>query len=527
VSASSFGRSRGRGIALAAALAISGSAACGSKIGDAPADGAAGSSGQAGSGAGTGGAASGAGGALGPPYSACGEPGDAGASQDAGPGIDPGPGVMLLSGAEAERYFPSSCLFGDDDPPTTEDWSRRLGGAYLDGVSGLAVGADGTIFLTFGIGVVSGDSVDLFGTTVPASPNEQPTFLSSLSATGTHRWSRQLVANGVNAGHGVVATADGGAALLVTLQDSDAGLSVSDAVARFDAEGNVRWLRMARDTQGATASLAAAGDELFLASIGASSAGDWQRIEKLSASGETLWRFELTPPPDTLMSIAPTSAGEVTFALGLPSYAVSLGTQVFQPAMQGDLLVGKLDADGRLAWAKEVAGNEVQVNGLAASPDGGLLLAGWTFGPIDFGGGPLGSAGVTTTFAVKLDGQGRYLAARNWNIGANFLAPRALPSGEIFFATDFAGAIDVGGTPLHTGARGDLDFMVVETSPTLDVERVWHFGNGGGDQTITALALDPGGALVLTGNFEGHLDLGSGALWSAGRYDVFLGKLHP
>jgi hypothetical protein len=462
------------------------------------------------------------------PFGACGGSPADGAAGETGTGVDPGPTVVLLSGAEAERFFPPTCVGGDGaSGATTGDWSLRLGGNYGDGVLGLAVGVDGTIFLTFGIGVVSGDSVDLFGTTVPASPNAEPMFLSRLSGTGAHRWSRQLVANGVAGGRGVVATADGGAALLVRLYDADAGLSVSDAVARFDAEGNVRWLRMTPDTQGETASLVASGDDLFVVSMGGSTTGEWERIDKLSATGETVWRLEMSPSPVALVKLAATRAGELYFTFALPNYAVSVGTQIFQAAAAGDLLVGKLDVDGRLAWAKEVTGNDVQLTGLAASADGGLLISGWSFGAIDFGGGPLGTAGTTTTFLAKLDGQGHPAVVRNWNSGLDFLAPRELPSGQIFLAADFSGAVEVDGMQVHTGSPSDRDFLIVETSSTLDVERLWHFGNGGGAQTITDLALDPTGAMLLTGNFEGHLDLGSGVLWSAGSSDVFLAKVHP
>ena len=41
------------------------------------------------------------------------------------------------------------------------------------------------------------------------------------------------------------------------------------------------------------------------------------------------------------------------------------------------------------------------------------------------------------------------------------------------------------------------------------------------------MAVDPSGALIVAGVFEGKLDLGSGILHSTGTYDAFIGRVGP
>jgi hypothetical protein len=149
-------------------------------------------------------------------------------------------------------------------------------------------------------------------------------------------------------------------------------------------------------------------------------------------------------------------------------------------------------------------------------------------GTLDFGGGPLGPAADRATVIAKLDGQGNYLAARTSTLPAFYLQlAGATRSGGVFGYCNFAGSLDVEGTTIHTGAPGDMDFLVVEYASTLELRRLWHFGNGGGTQQIAGLAVDGAGDMLLTGSFQGHLDLGSGAVTSAGGYDAFLGRVTP
>jgi hypothetical protein len=146
---------------------------------------------------------------------------------------------------------------------------------------------------------------------------------------------------------------------------------------------------------------------------------------------------------------------------------------------------------------------------------------------LNFGGGPIGQA-MAGTLVAKLDGEGNYVAARTSTLWA-FQTPlvAATPSGGVLGYANFSGSMDVEGTTIHTGAQGDKDFMVVAYSPTLELQQIWHFGNGGGTQEIAGLALDGSGAMLLAGSFEGHLDLGSGVIRSAGSLDAFLGRVTP
>ena len=68
-----------------------------------------------------------------------------------------------------------------------------------------------------------------------------------------------------------------------------------------------------------------------------------------------------------------------------------------------DVFIAKLDAGGGHLWSRR-AGNAQDQNGtsIAADPSGNAFVAGDVFGTVDFGGGPLTSAGGADVFLAKL-----------------------------------------------------------------------------------------------------------------------------
>jgi hypothetical protein len=128
--------------------------------------------------------------------------------------------------------------------------------------------------------------------------------------------------------------------------------------------------------------------------------------------------------------------------------------------------VAKLDAAGNALWSKLFGDASNQIgSSIAVDGTGNVLSTGYFGGTVDFGKGPLTSAGSYDLFVAKLDAAGNALWSKRF---------------------------------------GDADA-----------------------QHGTSIAVDGAGDVLMTGNFYGTVDFGKGPLTSAGGYDLFVAKLAP
>ncbi|MCC6556883.1 MAG: hypothetical protein IT372_28345, partial [Polyangiaceae bacterium] len=95
-------------------------------------------------------------------------------------------------------------------------------------------------------------------------------------------------------------------------------------------------------------------------------------------------------------------------------------------------------------------------------------------------------------------------------------------SNEIVVIGYFEGSIDLGGGALQSAGGDDIFVARFDWFG----HHVWskRFG-GAGDQRGASVALDGAGNAFLAGYFAGSLDLGGGGLQSAGGDDLFVAKL--
>lgn len=162
--------------------------------------------------------------------------------------------------------------------------------------------------------------------------------------------------------------------------------------------------------------------------------------------------------------------------------------------------------------------------GIAAGPDGSVLLVGQLAGSIDFGKGPLVSAGVENVFVARFDAQDEPLFALRFGgsgpLVANAIASRS--DGGAVIAGEVAGAVDFAGKTISSAGGMDAFLAVVNAAGS----PLWlnAFGDSG-YQTATAVAVDAGENIIVAGYFSGSIDFGSQPLKSAGGYDGFVAKL--
>jgi hypothetical protein len=186
-----------------------------------------------------------------------------------------------------------------------------------------------------------------------------------------------------------------------------------------------------------------------------------------------------------------------------------------------DGFVAKLDPAGNHLWSKGVGDARGHVTTDAA---GNVLVGGAFEGSVDFGGGPLVSAGGYDVFVAKLDPAGNHLWSKHFGEGGQQACDGVATdaSGNVLVIGDFNGPLDFGGGPLANAGFDDV--FVAKFDPTGN--HLWskRFGDWS-EEEGHGVATDAAGNALVTGVFEGTVDFGGGPLTSAGGHDVFVAKL--
>lgn len=206
------------------------------------------------------------------------------------------------------------------------------------------------------------------------------------------------------------------------------------------------------------------------------------------------------------------------------SPALGLGAhRLLNPGSPGNrLFVAKLDAAGKVLWARTFDSSAAAaINFAALDRRGNLGLHGAFQRSIDFGAGPLVSAGGTDTFLVVLSGVD---GAPVWQRGIGTVEDEPYEGGVVF-AED--GSLLVAGE--HRGADlggGKLPGTIYVARYDARGAHVWSRGYGGGLRDhARRVALDGRGDLVVLGRllsaevmFEGR------TLTNRGGSDMFVGR---
>jgi uncharacterized protein (AIM24 family) len=190
-----------------------------------------------------------------------------------------------------------------------------------------------------------------------------------------------------------------------------------------------------------------------------------------------------------------------------------------------DIFLAKFDTNGTHLWSQgfgDVNGNQ-QGRSLSIDPSGNIVITGEFDGTVDFGGGPLTSAGGNDIFLAKFDTNGTHLWSQSFG-DTSFQRGYSVdfdPSGNVVMTGQFQGTVDFGGGPLTSAGGNDIFLVKFDSNGT----HLWSQGFGDTDyESGRSLSIDPSGDIVVTGSFRDTVDFGGGPLTSAGGNDIFLVK---
>lgn len=485
----------------------------------------------------TGGSATGTGGAGGTTLTTGGGGGAGGAGGSTGGG-GAGTGGAIGGTGGAAGGGPCGPVAGD------EIWSLGFPGGGSDRARYVAVDGSGNV-------IVAGDfmsDIDL-GDGPVATKGSLDAFVTKRAPDGHPLWNRifgdgseQYVQGAAVDGSGNVAVSG---AFYGTLDFGAAGSMtasfVDGWVVKLNAAGEPQWARqiqtagadeasgVAFDPQG---NLYVVGEIDGTTNLGGGdlvSAGSYDAfIVKYDPDGVHLWSKRFG---DAALQHAYHVAADATGVVltGFAYGAIDFGAGPISSAGGEDVLVAKFDPGGDLQWGKLVgdAGAIQRGQRVAVDGAGNTYLVGWFDGTLDFGGGPLVSSGARDGFLVKLDSAGDHVWSRHYGTGT--------PTEESAYGVAVAssGEIAVSGAfnaPLDFGGglltpNGPDVFVVLYDATGA---HLWSRRAGDGqEQVSSAVAFSPSSEVVLGGHYLGSMDWGDGmSITSAGSADAWVAKLH-
>lgn len=383
-------------------------------------------------------------------------------------------GTNLVSAGDPDIFLAKYNAAG------VHQWSQRYGGTGLDGVGSVAVDASGNVIIT---GDFNGTAN--FGGVNLVSVGNLDAFLAKYNTAGVHQWSQRYGGTG-----------------------DDRGNSLA-----VDGAGNVfvgGWFNLTTNFGGAN--LVSAGSfDVVLAKYNAAGVHQWS--QRYGSAGL-----------ENAAGIALDASGNIVVT-GYFSGTANLGGAGLVSAGQYDIFVAKYDGVGVHQWSQRFGSTNFDAGyAVAVDASSNVLLTGYFFGTVNFGGGNLVSAGGTEIFLAKYNSLGVHQWSKRFGAlsadAGNSVAVNA--ASDVFLTGIFLGTVDFGGGNLVSAGNQD---MVVAKYNAAGVHR-WsrRFGGTGFDQA-NDVAVDGSGNAFATGYFESTVNFGTGNLVSAGQQDVFVVKL--
>jgi hypothetical protein len=189
------------------------------------------------------------------------------------------------------------------------------------------------------------------------------------------------------------------------------------------------------------------------------------------------------------------------------------------------LSTGEVVSDGR-DWIRTFGGPGIDgAHGLAFASDGSLLVTGRFVGTVDFGGGPLASAGSSDIFLARYGADGAFVWAKRFGGIATDESYAVVvdAADRVYLTGGFRPTVDFGGVP-RSSAGGATPFVAsFDLAGSFRWDWVpYSLGSAWG----RGLAVDSNGGLAVIGEFTGELDLGEGVVTSNG-FDSFVVRFDP
>ena len=249
-------------------------------------------------------------------------------------------------------------------------------------------------------------------------------------------------------------------------------------------------------------------------------------LAKFDAIGNHVWSFEFGDSSGAWVGgVAADDAGNVFLTGGFQSGTVNFGGETLTPAGPGnpDAYLVKFDSNGDHIWSRRF-GNDGSEQGQQVVIDalGDVVTRGIFTHSIDLGGGDLVCPGFGASYVAKFYSSGNHIWSHCYSDIYEIVAGVAVdPAGNVVFTGSFSGTVDFGGGPLTSAGGRDVFLVKLDK----DGDHVWSRQYGDGDsQAALSVTTGVGGTIAITGDFSGTVNFGGGVLTETGLGDIFVAQ---
>lgn len=418
-------------------------------------------------------------------------------------------------------------------------WHRHYTGANAQGVSSVAVDALDNIYVA---GSFSGTTN--FGGINRTSAGGSDIMVVKYDQTGAWLWDKTFgdasdqfandiavdASSNVYISGGFDGSANFGGGVLTSLGGRDL------FIAKFNSAGTYVWAKRFGDAQeqepgGLTVDL---GSNVYFTGYykGAPDFGGGPLtnngsydafLVKLTSAGAHTWSKRFGDAGDQ-RGVAVATDHWTNVYLGMDfTGTIDVGNGNVTTAGNFDIEVVQYGPTGNHQWSGrygDAANQFVQAIETQFS-DGFPYVTGSNAGVVDFGGGPITSAGGLDIFIAKFDCFGGHLWSKGFG-DANHQSGLCLTVdvfGDVWLAGDNSGTVNFGGAPIPS--QGNQDIYLVKFTSLGGLAWAHGYGDAEKYQIPGDLAVDSDGNLNMVGGFQGNVNLGGGPLIGDG-LDAFL-----
>lgn len=424
--------------------------------------------------------------------------------------------------------------------------SLRMGGAGNDTKVQVATDGTGNIVL---VGTFSGTMTVGTGATALTSAGGTDVFVIRLTPAGVVRWARRFGGAG-NDSASAVAAQDSGEILFTGEMgggvDFGGGPVAGTAyVTKLNSCGShvwskgfgaipqqpTSWTRPLDVAVNASGTIVLGGAQSGavdygagnILSTGVDNVGPF--VQTLGADGSYLWGYggatDATNWMDATHGVAIDDAGNVAVA-GDHRFALWMGgCHTSATSPYSDMFVMKFTSAGACAWATSFGASDGQAFDKGYDVAFGPTGEVLAAGRLDAPGTIGGTALPLGDFLVSLSSAGAVSWARTMGAMTTISGIAADATGNVLVGGTFSGTLNVGGSNLVSGGGTDVFFARYSSASS----HLWSasYGNAS-SQVSTGVAVDPSGNAVFAGCFEGATAFGGSTLTSAGASDLFVAK---
>ncbi len=376
------------------------------------------------------------------------------------------------------------------DPTGTCIWSKRFGDEHGQMTRHVAVDGSGNVIV---VGKFEG-TVNFGGDNLE-SAGADDMFLAKFDSEGAHLWSKRF---------------------------GDTSLDQVAECVTIDALDNIiitGYFKSAVSFGGATL-VSAGGDDIFIAKFYPNGTHVWSY-----SFGDSEDQQAYAVDVDGQDNILTTGSFEGQVDFGDGSVLTSTGgTDIF--LVKHDAAGSCMRSEG----FGDSSDNHGGANyGIVIDSLENAVIAGQYQNTVDFGGGTLPSAGLGDVFVAKFDNDINHQWSDNFGDHAfeGAASVTVNSNNDIIVAGYFYSSIDFGGGPLSSaGGTEDIFLACLDASGNHRWSERYGDSTPGANQFSKGVAVDRFDNIVLSGNFDGSIDFGGGPVVSNGNWDVFLTKFY-